>query len=127
MRYNALARVMQQPALAMFQKSVVVRPNLFRSVRSPRSFRPSAYRAGTPSLSRARLRCVWCRKFKSCNSGRELYAPFSGSPSKFFGRHAVCPESSLSPATSMHVSSPEAQEVVGEGECQADTDILGIA
>ena len=25
----------------------------------------------------------------------------------------------------MHVSSPEAQEVVGEGECQADTDILG--
>ena len=25
----------------------------------------------------------------------------------------------------MHVSSPEAQEVVGEGECQADTDISG--
>jgi len=66
------------------------------------------------------------RKFKSCNSGRELYAPFSGSPSKLFGRNPVCPESSLSPATSMHVSSPEAQEVVGEGECQADTDISGI-
>ena len=25
----------------------------------------------------------------------------------------------------MHVSSSEAQEVVAEGECQADTDILG--
>ena len=25
----------------------------------------------------------------------------------------------------MHASSPEAQEVVGEGECQAGTDILG--
>ena len=49
MRYNALARVMQQPALAVFQRCASVRPNVFRSVRSPRSFRPIAYRAGTPS------------------------------------------------------------------------------
>ncbi len=91
MRYNALARVMQQPALAMFQKSVCVRPNLFRSVRSPRSFRPSAYRAGTPSLSRARLRCAWCRKFKSCVPGRGARAPAREHlQRKDFGRREVC-------------------------------------
>ena len=33
----------------------------------------------------------------------------------------MCPEPSLSPATSRHVSSSEAQEVVGEGECLAGT------
>ena len=91
MRYNALARVMQQPALAVFQRCISVRPNLFRSVRSPRSFRPSAYRVGTPSLSRSRLRCAWCRKFKSCIPGRGMYAPARDClQKKGFGRGEVC-------------------------------------
>ena len=91
MRYNALARDMQQPALAMLQKSVVVRPNFFRSFVSPRSFGPSAYRVDTPSLSRARLRCVRCRKFKSCIPGRGVHAPATDClRKKGFGRGEVC-------------------------------------
>ncbi len=91
MRYNALARVMQQPALAMLQKSVVVRPIFFRSFRSPRSFRPSAYRVDTPSLSRTRLRCVRCRKLKSCIPGRGMCAPARDClQQKGFGSEEVC-------------------------------------
>ena len=91
MRYNALARDMQQPALAMLQKSVVVRPNFFRSFISPRSVGPSAYRVDTPSLSRARLRCVRCRKLKSCIPGRGVHAPARDClRKKGFGRGEVC-------------------------------------
>ena len=63
------------------------------------------------------------RKLKVVQSSTRVARPVFGSPSKLFCCYPVCPESSLSPTTSMHVSSPEAQEVVGEGECQAGTDI----
>ena len=71
---------------------VSFRPNLFRSVIPPRKcFGPSAYRAGTPSLSRARLRCVWCRKLKSYGPGRGSCAPARGHlQRKAFGRREVC-------------------------------------
>ena len=64
-RFNALARAMQQPAPASQRSCASLRPNLFRSAISPCVFvfsGPSAYRAGTPSLSRARLRGARCRK-----------------------------------------------------------------
>ena len=50
-RFNTLAKVMQQPALASQRSCVSVRPNLFRSARSPRSFLysgASAYRVAPP-------------------------------------------------------------------------------
>ena len=77
-RFNALARDMQQPALASQRSCASLRPNICRSVKSPRVFLfygPSAYRVGTPPLSRARLRGVRCRKLESCVPRSGVHAP----------------------------------------------------
>ena len=52
-RYNALAKAMQQPALAVMQRLCVsFRPNLFRSARSPRRFPGRARTESAPRRCR---------------------------------------------------------------------------